>query len=332
MKVGINAGEQFWNVYNEKARARLERYQVDVSSIPRDRTPSVEEVQGMIRGAEVVLGTWGTLPFTGELLSVAPELKLVVYAAGSVKGFTTPQLIERGVTVLSAAHLNAIPVAEYVLGVILVSLKGLHRLSSRIRAHGAAEFTRDEGAAPGCYNTTVGLLGFGKVSRHLISLLAHFDVQVLVEDPYLSQEQAMNLGVRKVSKMELISNSDVISLHHADVPGNWNMIDSEALSAMRPGATFINTSRGRLVDEDALVRALETSDLVAYLDVTHPEPPQAGHPFYELPNCILTPHVAGSYAREVERMGSWAVDQLEHYLNGEPLDGTVDLSTLDSIA
>ena len=332
MQIAVNAGEKFWEVYNERARSRLEALGADTGRVPRDHNPTEEEAAALIAGADVVMGTWGTAPFSAAVLSAAPDLKLVIYGAGSVKGFVTPELVERGVTVLSAAHINAIPVAEFVLGVILVSLKGVLKLSAKLRSDGPRAWKRDEHVAPGYYGTTVGLLGLGKVSRHLLRLLGNFDFNVLVEDPYLTMEEADRLGVRKSTLEEVMAESDVISLHHANVPINWGMINGEALARMKPGATLINTSRGRLVDEDALVDALQTRDITAYLDVTHPEPPEANHAFYTLPNCILTPHVAGSYAAEVERMGAWAVEQLDRALAGESLDGVVDLSRLDSIA
>ncbi len=332
MKIGINAGQKFWEVYNETARARLEQLGASFAEVPRERAVTEGDVVELVRDADVVVGTWGMLPFTRRVLDACPSVGLVVYAAGSVKGFVTEELRDRGVTVLSAAHINGRPVAEFVLGIMITELKGVFRANARIHDAGRLAWRRSEIESPGLYGSTVGLIGLGKITRYLIGLLRPFDVRIMVEDPYLEESQAKELGVEKASIEQIMQEADVVSLHHANIPQNWGMITRERLALMKPGSAFVNTSRGRLVDEAALVDALRTQDLVAYLDVTYPEPPEDGHPFYSLPNCILTPNVAGSYAREVERMGEWAVDQVEAWSNGKPLDGVVDLGRLDSIA
>lgn len=89
---------------------------------------------------------------------------------------------------------------------------------------------------------------------------------------------------------------------------------------MKDNALFINVARGALVDEDALVRELERGRITAFLDVTDPEPPKAGHPFYSLPNCILTPHIAGSFGAECYRLGKATIKEIEQYLRGEPVE------------
>jgi phosphoglycerate dehydrogenase-like enzyme len=332
MKIGINAGRQFWDVFSPEARARLSQWGAEPDLVPADRGITEDEVVEMVAGARAVVGTWGIQPFTKRVLDACPSLELVVYAAGSVKSFVTDELKDRGITVCGAAHINGIPVAQFVVGVILSELKGVIRSSRRLHEQGPSGWYRSKVDSPGYYKTTVGLIGFGKITRYLIELLRPFDVTILVEDPHLGAEQAASLGVIKKSVDEVMAESDVVSLHHADVPQNWGMITRERLRLIKPGGAFINTSRGRLVDEDALVDALRTQDLMAYIDVTYPEPPAAGHPFYSLPNCIVTPHIAGSFGREVERMGDWAVTQLAAWEAGQPLDGVVDLSTLDAIA
>ncbi len=332
MKIGINAGQKFWEVYNENARDRLEKLGASPGDVPYGRAATEDEVVQLVAEAEVVVGTWGTQPFTKRVLDACPSLELMVYAAGSVKGFVTEELKDRGITVCSAAHINGRPVAEFVLGVILTELKGVFRANARIHDAGRQAWFKSVIESPGLYESTVGLIGFGKITRYLIGLLAPFDVRILVEDPFLDETEAESLGVTKASIEQIMQEAEVVSLHHANVPENWGIITRERLALMKPGSAFINTSRGKLVDEEALVDALRTQDLVAYLDVTDPEPPEEGHPFYSLSNCILTPHVAGSYAREVERMGDWAVDQVEAWSSGKPLDGVVDLTRLDSIA
>ncbi len=333
VRAGVNTSRrQFEGVYNEAARKRLAALvEIDFDAIPEEATP--ETVAASIRDAEVVLSTWGAVPYAPELLAAAGDLKLVLYGAGSFKAQVTPALLERDPTVCTAVHLNAIPTAEYSLMLILAALKDFVPFYQRIRSEGRAGW----GKSPfefdgGYYRTVVSLLGFGTVSRHLIGLLRNFDVEVLVADDFLDEDRARELGVTLVSVDEAIRRADVVSVHHADVERNWNIINRDSLALMKPGSRLVNTSRGRMIDEAALVETLETGKITAYLDVTHPEPPPEGHPFYTLPNCVLTPHIAGSIGGEIHRMGDYCVRELEHWLAGAPLEHTIDIHSLENRA
>lgn len=333
VRAGVNTNRrQFEGVYNEAARARLaDLVEINFDAIPEEATPAA--VAESIRGAEVVLSTWGAVPYTSELLAAAEDLKLVLYGAGSFKAQITPALLERDPTVCTAVHLNAIPTAEFSLMLILAALKDFVPFYQRIRSEGRAGWGKDSFAFDGgYYRTVVSILGLGTVSRHLIGLLRNFDVEVLVADDFLDPDRARELGVTLVAVDEAIRRADVVSIHHADVERNWNIINRDTLALMKPGARLVNTSRGRMIDEAALVEALESGKITAYLDVTHPEPPPEGHPFYTLPNCILTPHIAGSIGGEIHRMGDYCVRELEHWLAGEPLEHTIDIHSLENRA
>jgi phosphoglycerate dehydrogenase-like enzyme len=118
----------------------------------------------------------------------------------------------------------------------------------------------------------------------------------------------------------LISSSDVVSLHVPQLPETMGMMHEARLRSMKPGATLVNTSRGDILDQAALVRVLrEREDLTAVLDVTDPEPPQADCPLFDLPNVVMTPHIAGCYGPECRRMSAMALDECERWINGRPL-------------
>ena len=125
-----------------------------------------------------------------------------------------------------------------------------------------------------------------------------------------------------------MANCDVVSLHKSNNPKNWGLINADNLGLMKNGARFINTARGRIVNETDLVAKLREGEITAYLDVTDPEPPEEGHPFYSLPNCILTPHMAGSLGREVHRMSDYCLRELKHWIAGEALENPLDLHDL----
>ncbi len=176
------------------------------------------------------------------------------------------------------------------------------------------------------------MLGFGRITRLLLDLLSRFDFDVLVADDFVTSEEVAALGAAKSDVAEIMSTCDVISIHHADVARNWNIINKDTLDLLKPGARLINTSRGRMINEADLVEKLREGSIMAFLDVTHPEPPADGHPFYELQNCILTPHVAGSVGTEVFRMGDYCLREFGNWIAGRPLENQIDIQDLENRA
>ena len=128
------------------------------------------------------------------------------------------------------------------------------------------------------------------------------------------------MGVERVSLEELFARSDIISLHTPWLPATEGLITGELLASMKLNATLINTSRGAIVREQEMIAVLrQRPDLWAVLDVVYPEPPVPSSPLYELPNVVLTPHIAGSMQDECRRMGQYVIGELKRYLAGEPL-------------
>jgi phosphoglycerate dehydrogenase-like enzyme len=161
----------------------------------------------------------------------------------------------------------------------------------------------------------------GMIGRHVRKLLQAFDLQVIAYDPFLTEAQAKALAVERCSLEELFRSADVVSLHTPLLPETTGMVTGEHLASMKPYASFINTSRGAIVREAEMIEVLQRRpDLHAILDVTYPEPPVEGSPLYTLPNVILTPHIAGALAmKETMRMGEFMADELERYVQGQPL-------------
>lgn len=330
IKAGVNATGPNWRrVFYADVRGAFRRYlDFDEACIPEEEDPAA--VRRDIEGARVILSTWGAVPLDGGLLDSCPDLELILHAAGTVKSFMTEELKRREIIIVSSAWINAISVAEYTLGLILTSLRNVFQHKEDFLRDGRAAWNIDrENYDGGYYRSRVGIIGDGHVVRHLLEHLKRFSFEVLVDSEYFTAEDESRFGARRADLKEVLSTCDVVSLHHADVPRWWNLLNRETLALMKKGARLINTSRGRLIDEDALIERLVKGDLTAYLDVTNTEPPEEGHPFYRLPNCILTPHIAGSIGREVRRMSEFCLEQLTNWLNGRRLEGLVDIDKID---
>ncbi len=274
-------------------------------------------VKRVIAGAEIVLSTWGMPILTPEILDAAPDLKLVIYCASSVKGFVTSAVFERGITVTSAARANGRVVAEFTVALMTICLKDSWKFI-RHDPDTAAYFRRDlPWRGLGGFNeAVVGIIGASSVGVELLALLSSYPCECLVYDPYVSPEEVADIGGRSVELDLLLSRSDVVSLHAPNLPTLKHMIDASKLSLLKDGAWFINTARGGLVDEQALLQELKSGRIGACLDVTDPEPPVRDSMLYSLPNVVLTPHMAGAIGSDCRRMGLLGIQELERFVRG----------------
>jgi phosphoglycerate dehydrogenase-like enzyme len=164
------------------------------------------------------------------------------------------------------------------------------------------------------------LVSLGVIGRMVRERLRMLDVNVIAYDPYVTPAEAGKLNVRLVALDELFQQADVISLHTPWLKQTEGLVTGAHFASMKPGATFINTSRGAVVRETEMIRVLQDRpDLWAILDVTWPEPPPKDSPLYTLPNVIVTPHIAGSMDGECRRMGQYMIGELRRFLAGQPL-------------
>ncbi|MFF2410177.1 hydroxyacid dehydrogenase [Streptomyces sp. NPDC058092] len=300
----------------------------DPHLVAHDLADPTPEVAAALADAEVLFTCWGATPLTAEVLTAAPRLRAVVHAAGSVKHHITDACWERGIAVTSAAGANALPVAEFTLAAILFANKRVLHSADRYRALRTEHDWLAELDGTGNYRRTVGIIGASRIGRRVIELLRPFDLDVLLYDPYVDVTEAARLGARLSSLDELCASSSVVSVHAPQLPETHHLIGAAQLSAMATGTTLINTARGSLIDEGALLPELTSGRLHAVLDVTEPELPPAHSPLYELPNVLLTPHVAGSLGNELYRMADEALDELERYATGLPFAAPVLAGTL----
>ncbi|WP_022900071.1 hydroxyacid dehydrogenase [Humibacter albus] len=322
--------ESLADVFSPTARARLERTVTLIG--PQPVTDFAHEhARSALQEAQIMITGWEAPPIDVDVIDAAPRLRAIVHAAGTVKTFLSREVFSRGIRVSSCAAMNAIPVAEFTVACIVFGLKRASVFAARLRqTHGVRS---TEGMHPiGTNGVTAGLVGASRVGREVIRLLREYDVRVLVSDPYLSDIEALRLGVERVPLPELCRRSDVLSVHAPANESTLGMIGAEELALLHDGAVVINTARGQLIDADALTAELVSGRLDAYLDVTDPEPLPAGSPLYTLPNVVVTPHIAGALGNEVHRLGDLAVDEVARAVTGLPFEHEVRVSDLAHIA
>lgn len=297
-------------------------------------TQNAPEHLEALREAEVAFSTWGMPSWTEEQIAAwVPKLKIIYYAAGSVQGFARP-FLARGVRVVSAWGANAVPVAEWTVAQIILANKGYFQISANAKNDYSASRELSK-QFPGNMRVRVGLLGAGMIGKLVIQMIRalKLDIELWVFDPFLPEQKATELGVRKAELAELFENCHCVSNHLANKEEIRGILNYNLFNRMPPNAVFINTGRGAQVDEAGLCRALtEMPNRFAVLDVTDPEPFRPGNPLFALPNVLLTPHAAGSLGNECLRFVEYMVDELKLWQSGQPMRYEVSEAMLENMA
>ncbi|OQA42981.1 MAG: D-3-phosphoglycerate dehydrogenase [Chloroflexi bacterium ADurb.Bin325] len=305
-------------IYGEPERQRIAEL-VDVYA-PAQTADSVAADPSVLGQAEVFLSGWGCPRLSAELLAAAPNLKLVLYGAGTIKNIVTDEFWERGIPIVSAWQGNAVPVSEFTLAHILLALKSTWQHVNVLRSEKAWRRVPTAGG----YESTIGLVSLGAIGKIMVQRLRTFDVKIIAYDPFVTAEQGAALGVEMVALDELFRRADVVSLHTPWLKETEGLITGAHIASMKPYSTFINTSRGAVVCEAEMLEVLkDRPDLVAVIDVTYPEPPAVDSPLYTLPNVLLTPHIAGAIHNECRRMGQMMIAELERFRMCQPLKWAV---------
>ena len=291
-----------------------------------------------LKDVSFLFSTWGMPELTEEeIATYFPSLECVFYAAGSVQDFARP-FLNRGIKIFSAWIANGVPVAEFSLAEIILASKGFF---TRLHIPGSGGVLDESwkqtfpGNYPGNYDVKVGIISTGAIGGKVIELIKKSleHIEVLVFSTSMTKEKADALGVTLVDLPTLFREADVISNHMADNEKTRGILNYDLLSLMKDAAVFINTGRGAQVVEEDLVRALtEVPSRAAVLDVTFPEPSPAGHPFYDMNNVYITPHIAGSLGNEVHRMADYMVEEFRLYRDGKPTHYEVTLKMLETMA
>jgi phosphoglycerate dehydrogenase-like enzyme len=281
---------------------------LDDLTTPRARAALVD--------VDLLVTGWGCPPLDAAVLKAAPRLRAVVHTAGSVRSHITEACWERGIEVSSATSANALPVAEYTLGMILLTGKHVLERARDYRALRTPDESLHTPRTVGNFRRTVGILSASRTGRRVIELLRPHDLDVLLHDPCVTDADAAELGVTRVGLDELFTRTDTVSVHTPLLPATRGLVSRRLIEAMRPGAVLINTSRGAVVDQDALTDAAVAGRVRAVLDVTDPEVLPPGHPLWDCDNVLITPHLAGSQGNEWRRLADLAIAETARWASG----------------
>ena len=282
---------------------------VDLPEIPGQEL-GVEDLLPIIGGYHGILA--GDDHLTREVIEAAPNLKVIAKWGVGMDAIDLDAAAERGVAVLNTPGMFGDELADYALGFLILLARGQHIVDREVRA-GNWPKLRGRSLA----GRTLGIVGLGNAGAALARRALAMEMEVLGVDPVLAAE-SVPPGVKRVDFDDLLERSDVISLHVPLVPETRTMVDATAIARMKPGVWLINTSRGALVDEDALLEGLESGVVgAAALDVFRQEPPDPEHPLLHHPRVVLGAHNGSNTDEAVARTTRAAMQNLIAGLTGE---------------
>jgi len=281
-----------------------------------DKHLSKEEFKSALRNADVCVCGWSVPAFDSYVLEEADHLKLVAYVAGSVNGVATDEMYEKGIRIVSGNNVFAQSVAEGTMAYILAALRQLSYYENMVRQGGWHDGNFSNRSLLG---KKVGIVGLGTISKYLIRMLRAFDTDITVYSKHTTQQEADELGVRIGSLEDVFMTNDIISLHCAKSASNYHLVDDRLLSLMKPGALLVNTSRGDVVDEAALITHLLSGHITAALDVFEVEPLPQDSPLRRLENVLLQPHLGGPTMDRRPAAAKAVLDDIRRLQEGIPL-------------
>jgi D-3-phosphoglycerate dehydrogenase / 2-oxoglutarate reductase len=300
-----------WLGITDKAHLQNERIKVEKGG--PGAVPIPENVRGMIADYEVLLVHY--CPVAQALMEAAPRLKIIGITRGGVENIDVAAATRRGIPVVKISGRNAQAVSDFAIGLMLAEMRNIARshvglLSGKWRK----EFV-NVSWLPQMSGKTVGLVGLGKVGALVARKLSGFGVKVQGYDPFVNPDFLGGLNVELVDLDRLMATSDIVSIHARLTAANRGLIGAREIALMKPTAILVNTARAGLVDEEALLSALQHRSIGgAALDVFGTEPLPAAHPFLTLDNVTLTSHLAGTTVDALTRSPYLLCEEVRRFL------------------
>lgn len=269
-------------------------------------------------------------PVTERVLDAAGRLRMVATPRGGPTNVNVAAATRHGVLVVNLPGRNARAVAEFTIGALIAGQRNIARShASMQRGEWTGNLYRYAETGPELAGRTVGLVGLGQIGARVADLLRAFGVRLLGCDPYVDPDVAAERGVELTGLGELLDQSDIVSLHARLTDETRHMINTETLARMRPGAYLVNTARGELVEEAALIQALRSGHLSgAALDTYAHEPPPPDHPLLTMPQVLAVSHLAGASTDVAERATRRIAVEVGRFVRGEPPRHCLNASAL----
>ncbi len=266
---------------------------------------------------DIVLATRERTPFPASLVARLPKLKMFGLTGARAALIDTAAMLARDITVCyTSGGPSGSSTAELALGLMLAAARRIPAGDAAVRD---GRFQIGTEAGPVLDGKTIGLIGLGRIGARMAAYCNALGMNVLAWSQNLSAATAAAAGAVRVDKEELLSAADVVSLHLVLSERTRGILGAADLARMRPGAILVNTARAQLVDEAALVAAVQSKRLTAALDVYYREPLPAGHPLTRAPNVVLTPHLGYSAIEVYREYYQHSVENALAFLDGKPV-------------
>lgn len=310
----------------EDIRAYLEKY-FDVTYNETGEKLTKEELGKLLPNYDAVMTGWGSARFDHENLAGNNRLKLIVHTGGTVGNLVNDDVYDKGIRVFSGNNLYAESVAEGTIAYILMALRRLPDYVGLVRD---GSWRKTDSLWEGLLERSVGIVGLGTISRILIRMLQPFRVNIKVFSHYeIEPEFLKKYHVEKASLNEIFSTCDVVSVHSALNAENTGLIEKKHFEMLKDGSLFINTSRGRVIDEEALIEELKKERFNAVLDVFWKEPLAPDSKLRSLKNVYCIPHMAGPTLDRRKWITKALIDEMRAFFDGEE---TFDLEITRDLA
>jgi D-3-phosphoglycerate dehydrogenase len=262
---------------------------------------------------------------TAELIERGERLKVIGRAGTGVDNVDIPAATRRGVIVANAPESNSVAAAEHTLALMLALCRNVPQAHGSLTG-GAWERPKFKGTE--LYGKTLGVIGFGRIGQLVAKRARAFEMEVVAFDKFVSADRFRELGVEGLELEELLGRADIVTLHTPKTPETIDLIDADAVGAMRPGARLVNCARGELVDLDAVLAGLESGKLAgAALDV-FPAEPFTEHPIFARDDVVVTPHLGASTAEAQDRAGVVTAEQVTAALTGGVVTNAVNIAAV----
>jgi phosphoglycerate dehydrogenase-like enzyme len=272
-----------------------------------------------LKDFDILLTMRERTPFPESLIRRLPKLRMLSITGAANRSLDVEACTRQGVTVCNTTGGGAdapYATAELALGLMIAAARAIPAADKTMRAGG---FQHGVPVGIGLAGKTLGVVGLGRLGARLARYALALDMNVIAWSPNLTEAKAQEAGARLVSKSDLMSLSDAISVHVVLSPRSRGLIGHEDIARMKQGAILINTSRGPLIDEAALVAAVQAGKIIAALDVFDKEPLPPDHPFRTSDHTVLTPHLGYGVAETWREFYPQSVENAEAFLDGKPI-------------